>query len=124
MNLIITQKNLSNGHAVTEVPTISRNMAMVNDTLYLIFWQTSSMNTISTQLLEKRLLLHIVLSINEEFLPLLIGQPQRQHSTHLVIHEISISWSYLVRNSKKLIILEWVIYGKLFNKSSLKAQMG
>ena len=56
-------KDLGNSLVQTKVSIISQSMAMVKETMDLIFQQTSLIYTISTLLVEQRLLSHIILSI-------------------------------------------------------------
>ena len=87
---------------------------MVQDTMDLMFRQASSIDPISTQLVKKRLLPHIVSGIGKESFPLLVEQ------SHFEVDQISIPWGGLMGNGKELIIGEEVINRELFTRSSLR----
>jgi len=63
-------------------------------TMYMdfIIHHTTPINPISTQLVEERLLPHIILSMEKEFLPLLIGQTLWQYPTYFEVYQINILW--------------------------------
>jgi len=71
------------------------------------------MNALSTQLIEERLLPHVIFCIRKESLPLLIRQPGWHHSTNLEIHQKQ-TMALPVRYYKELIIRKQVVYRKFF----------